>query len=124
MDAIDRLSVVDNSKIMWKVRVCVTRIWPSRKKNGVIVRQNLLLLDAEVTKYNSNYECEIQSVANFFQLMLTQNTHVHASTTPEIWMRFQNLVNEGSLCMVQNLCVIPANGFFRPVHHHMELILI
>ncbi|WOH03927.1 hypothetical protein DCAR_0623332 [Daucus carota subsp. sativus] len=49
MDAIDRLSVVDNSKIMWKVRVCVTRIWPSRKKNGVIVRQNLLLLDAEST---------------------------------------------------------------------------
>ncbi|XP_063935257.1 uncharacterized protein LOC135151649 [Daucus carota subsp. sativus] len=96
MDAHDHLAVVDGSKMTWNVRVRVTRIWPSTIPNGVIVRWNLLLLDSE-------------------------NTHVHASTTPEIWIQFQNLINEGVVCMVRNFSVIPANGIFRPVLHPRQI---
>lgn len=43
----DGISALDMSKTNWRVQVRVTRMWPSTN-NGVLIAQNLILLDKTV----------------------------------------------------------------------------
>lgn len=54
----DTLESIDNTRTDWKIRVRITRMWPSNGNNGNLLGFNLILLDVEVY---------------FFSMSMTQN---------------------------------------------------
>lgn len=50
------------------------------------------------------------------QFYFVQNTHLHATVSPQLWNYFQNILNEGGLYEIVNIRVMPATGYYRPVH--------
>lgn len=56
----DHLETIDTTRTDWRIRVRVTRMWPSMSSNGnIFLGMNMILLDAQVyicfvTVLNSN----------------------------------------------------------------------
>lgn len=54
-----------------------------------------------------------ETLSNVF--LIVQNTHIHATISPALWINFHNAILEGELYEIVNVRVHEAYGFLRPV---------
>ncbi|XP_074374598.1 uncharacterized protein LOC141715009 [Apium graveolens] len=81
---------VDSTRTYWRVRVRITRMWPSFSRSQQFRGVNLILLDSE--------DC-----------------HVFAFVNRVIWHDVSNIILEGNTYDIHNFIVIEPVGLLRPV---------
>ncbi|XP_074369737.1 uncharacterized protein LOC141711228 [Apium graveolens] len=86
----NNLASVDSTKTYWRVRVRITRMWPSFSHIQQFRGVNLILLDSE--------DC-----------------HVFAFVNRVIWHDVRNIILEGNTYDIHNFIVMEPAGLLRPV---------
>ncbi|XP_074351610.1 replication factor A protein 1-like [Apium graveolens] len=91
MDVFNSLHTVDNLPTPWRIRVRVTRMWPSFRDAGAnFMGINLILLDDD-------------------------DYHVHAFVNREVWQVWNHFIEEGSVYDISRFLTVDAAGKLRPV---------
>ena len=71
------LSMIDESKVNWTVKVRVTRMWVSVNVGGLIMRHNMIVLDCEVG-YNLGVNILFDSYIVILSYFLCSTEHTYA----------------------------------------------
>ncbi|KAK1378621.1 hypothetical protein POM88_025365 [Heracleum sosnowskyi] len=93
----DKLKNLDESRSNWKIKVRVTRMWPSISYSQDILHGfNFILIDDE-------------------------NHHVHAFALPEDWNKFLTVILEGRLYEISDFYAKRAQGHLRSVSSEFKI---
>lgn len=113
-----KLAVVDSTRSDWRIRVRITRMWPSFASNQHFLGFNMILLDSEVYFLNILVNSKFRLCIFFLKSLepiFFQNFHVLAYVYPVVWNSIGNMILEGNAYDVINFVVREPIGYMRPV---------
>lgn len=131
-----KLQLLKGTGIVCRIRVRITRMWPSIANNGNFMYTNMILLDSEVRikiLHITDYWYDISyiivlpisdwpTIYPLFLQLLSQDYHVHAFVYSDDWNAFRNLLFEGNVYDFTNFITREATGSLRPVSTGISIV--